>query len=268
MKNAEDCPIEIINLIKVLIVNYLIGFLLIAFYWDNFYKSYGSIATLLVNQFLSAIFISWLFYKIYKGKNWARITWLVIVVFGTPFIFNSTFNSPLTPTGPKIHILFSAILNIVTFYIIFISPSRFWFSSNSYHTGLHYNNKSITNSNSSLFNNEKYWADSLKEFEGPNRKPGLYAQCFSHANGDENIAKAEYLKRRVSELIESEEKFISNSNDESPNNKNYIGRNSDYIRKNYFEDTLYRLYFFFKNPINAVFLIIIAVGIISFLTAK
>ena len=270
MKKAEDCPIEIINSIKILIVNYLIGFLLIAFYWDDFFKLYGSITSLLVNQFLSTIFISWIFYKIYKGKNWARVTWLVIVVFGTLFIFNSTFNSPLTPTGSKIHILFSTILNIVIFYIIFISPSRFWFSSNSNHSGLHYYNKSISNSNSNspLLNNEKYWADSLEEFEGPNRKPGLYAQCFSHANGDENITKAEYLKRRVSELIESEKKFTSNSNNERSNDKNYNERNSDYIHENSFEDALYRLYFFCKTPINAVFLIIIAIGVISFLTSK
>lgn len=268
MKNAEDCPIEIINSIKILIVNYLIGFLLIAFYWDDFFKLYGSIASLLVNQFLSTIFISWIFYKIYKGKNWARVTWLVTVVFGTLFIFNSTFNSPLTPTGSKIHILFSTILNIVIFYIIFISPSRFWFSSKSDHSGFNYDNKSISNSNSSLINNEKYWTDTLEEFEGPNRKPGLYAQCFSYANGDENIAKAEYLKRRVSELIESEKKFTSNINDERSNDRNHNGKNFHYLHANSFEDVLYRIYFFCKNPTNAAFLIIIAVGIISFLTAK
>jgi hypothetical protein len=268
MKKAEDCPIEIINSIKILIVNYLIGFLLIAFYWDDFFKLYGSIVSLLVNQFLSTIFISWIFYKIYKGKNWARVTWLVIVVFGTLFIFNSTFNSPLIPTGSKIHIVISTILNIVIFYIIFISPSRFWFSNNPDHSRFHYGNKSISNTDSLLLNNEKYWADALEEFEGPSRKPGLYARCFSHANGDENITKAEYLKIRTSELIESEKKFTSGSNNEALDDKNYNERNSDYFHENSFEDVLYRLYFFCKTPINAVFLIIIAVGIISFITAK
>ena len=226
MEKSEDCPIEIVNSIKILVVNYLIGFLLTAFYWNDFLKLHGSIGSLLVNQFLSTIFISWIFYKIYKGKNWARVTWLVFVVFGTLFIFNSTFNSHLTPTGSTIHTVISTILNIVTFYIIFISPSRFWFSKNSDHSEFHHNNKLIRNKNSLLLNNDKHWADALQEFEGPNRKPGLYARCFSHANGDEKITKAEYLKIRTSELIESEKKFTLGSNDERPNDKYYNERNS------------------------------------------
>ena len=254
MNKSENCPIEIVNLIKILIINYLIGFLLLTFYWDDFFKLHQSITSLLINQFLSTIFISWIFYNIYKGKNWARIIWLITVFFGTLFIFNSTFNSSLTPTGSKIHLLFSTILNIYIFYTIFISPSRLWFSSNSDHHGDFFDNKSTSNSNL-LINNEEYWADALEEFEGLNRKPGLYAQCFSYANGDENITKAEYLKRRVSELIDSEKTFTSNSNEERLNEKN-----SKYIQENSLTDALYKLYFFCKTPINAVFLMIAALG--------
>lgn len=45
------------------------------------------------------------------------------------------------------------------------------------------------------------WAQALNEFEHSINK-GLWAKCFADANGDENIAKAEYLKTRVKELIE------------------------------------------------------------------
>lgn len=45
-----------------------------------------------------------------------------------------------------------------------------------------------------------YWEIASDECEGENRKKGLWAKCFSEADGDENKAKAKYLKLRVIEL--------------------------------------------------------------------
>jgi Ca2+/Na+ antiporter len=50
--------------------------------------------------------------------------------------------------------------------------------------------------------NEQIWEKASLELEGK-RREGLWARCFAQSNGDENRARALYLRNRVSE-IESE----------------------------------------------------------------
>lgn len=47
---------------------------------------------------------------------------------------------------------------------------------------------------------EALWTAALKEVDGPDRRPGLWAKLFAQANGDEAKAKAAYLRTRVSEM--------------------------------------------------------------------
>lgn len=47
---------------------------------------------------------------------------------------------------------------------------------------------------------ELLWAEVAAEFEGDNRRPGLWAKLFAEAGGDLNVAKASYLSRRFGEL--------------------------------------------------------------------
>jgi len=49
-------------------------------------------------------------------------------------------------------------------------------------------------------NDDKLWEVAIVEFDGESRKKGLWAKCFADADGDENKAKASYLKLRVTEL--------------------------------------------------------------------
>ena len=47
---------------------------------------------------------------------------------------------------------------------------------------------------------EDLYAKALYELEGGKRIDGLWAKCFADANGVENVAKAQYIKIRVSQL--------------------------------------------------------------------
>ena len=47
---------------------------------------------------------------------------------------------------------------------------------------------------------EERWASALAEFKSDTRRSGLWAKCFSEANGNEFVAQATYLRVRVSEL--------------------------------------------------------------------
>lgn len=201
MEQKENCPTEIINSIKLWVVNYLIGLALTIFYWNDFFKIYGNITPLLVNQILISLIIALLLYKIYQGKNWARIIWLIALMIGLIFSFGSVLNSTFLPIILKIHAFISILLNIFIFYVVFISPSKSWFSRNSKKTAGYSNSNHKKNSQITALIDEQDWENALNEFESLNRKKGLYAQCFSRANGNDNFAKAEYLAIRSEEIF-------------------------------------------------------------------
>jgi hypothetical protein len=200
MNTIKNCPTEIINLIKIFYVNYCIGIALVFIHWNDFYKFNNSHFSLLVNQIFSAIITTWLFYNIYKGINWARISWPILMIFGIYFLAGSFLNSPSVPIILKIHGILSILINFLFIYSIFISDSKFWFLKNFNVIGGHSNNTPEHKPQSSTNIDEKDWADALDEFDSPNRKPGVYALCFSRANGNENFAKAEYLAIRSKEI--------------------------------------------------------------------
>lgn len=50
---------------------------------------------------------------------------------------------------------------------------------------------------------EEYWSTALTEFDSPARRPGLWARAFAEAQGNEAVAKANYLRYRASELEEA-----------------------------------------------------------------
>lgn len=50
-------------------------------------------------------------------------------------------------------------------------------------------------------NEETLWEQVAHEVDSSQRKVGLWAKCFAEASGDENRAKAEYLKQRVAQLV-------------------------------------------------------------------
>ncbi len=53
------------------------------------------------------------------------------------------------------------------------------------------------------------WAEALAECEEGNHKPALWAKSIAMANGDENVAKASYLKIRASELAAVEAAMLA-----------------------------------------------------------
>ena len=56
---------------------------------------------------------------------------------------------------------------------------------------------------------EAFWAEALAEFEGPARRPGLWARSFAAGYGDESIVKGSYLSQRANELQAEHEARIA-----------------------------------------------------------
>ncbi len=55
--------------------------------------------------------------------------------------------------------------------------------------------------------NDSAWEVASNELNSVNRREGLWAKCFAQADGDENKAKANYLKERVEQLRSEEIKL-------------------------------------------------------------
>ncbi len=55
---------------------------------------------------------------------------------------------------------------------------------------------------------EAFWAEALKEFEGAERRTGLWARSFAQAKGDETQAKVAYLEVRARELAQAHQSLL------------------------------------------------------------
>jgi hypothetical protein len=64
-----------------------------------------------------------------------------------------------------------------------------------------------------LLDEEKAWEQALTEFESDERKKGVWAKAFSDSNGDEAKAKAQYLKIRAKQLIDSHYQYTQELHD-------------------------------------------------------
>ncbi len=83
--------------------------------------------------------------------------------------------------------------------------------------------KNDKNPQPQINSNEEIWKRVYKEFDSSDRNLGIWAKCFADANGDESVAKANYLKVRVEELSKSDNKdsqtdFMTSDLDDLPQN--------------------------------------------------
>jgi peptidoglycan/LPS O-acetylase OafA/YrhL len=80
-----------------------------------------------IGSFLFSIaLMSFFYYKINKGRNWARITFAVLFVLGLPsmaFVLPQLMKNPIR----GVFIGIQSILQIAALYLIFSKPGSSWF---------------------------------------------------------------------------------------------------------------------------------------------
>jgi hypothetical protein len=83
----------------------------------------------MVSQLISLLLMFWIYYKIYVGRNWARITLLVFSVLGTAMTLSPTVLNVLAtaPTIAKVQALVAQAFNVAELWLLFFSPGRHWF---------------------------------------------------------------------------------------------------------------------------------------------
>jgi len=76
-----------------------------------------------------AILVSFLIYKIYQRRNWARITLLVLFILGIPLSIQPVMQSFAQHPLLGLLQLVQAMLQIGAIILLFVKPSRDWFTS-------------------------------------------------------------------------------------------------------------------------------------------
>jgi hypothetical protein len=93
-------------------------------------NSQAAIVQVIVQIFVLIVFL-WLTYKIWVGRNWARITFTVLAGLGfLPYIPILMKMFRLSPLAGSINIL-QTLLQLVALYLLFSSPGRAWFRAKS-----------------------------------------------------------------------------------------------------------------------------------------
>jgi hypothetical protein len=74
----------------------------------------------------------WIFFKISRGRNWARITYLIVTIFSTiTFITLNDTNDTLLafPLLKSFLTILEIVLDIIVLYLLFSNPGSAWFKT-------------------------------------------------------------------------------------------------------------------------------------------
>lgn len=122
-------PPQIALVVKLAAGGYVLSLLAVVLTWSSFYSKLGSLSYVILNQLLSVAVLFWLYYKIWLGRNWARILILVFTALGALTMLNSTVRTTLAaqPPAGTIVMLLNYGVSIVILWLLFVSPGRVWF---------------------------------------------------------------------------------------------------------------------------------------------
>lgn len=125
VENPKARPIQVTLAINLWAANICIGFFL-----DPSTKPLSA-GSLLSTLLLPLILLVWLLYKIYLGRNWARITWLVMSLIGGLVLAGGHFRGIASdmPMPSMVGMLISVGINLVVLWLLFFSAGRRWFSA-------------------------------------------------------------------------------------------------------------------------------------------
>lgn len=122
-------PKQIIWAIWLAALGYFLGLVVVLVSWD-YYSRLQSMTSFLTSQLFSLAIMVWLYYKVYMGRNWARIVLLIFSAIGMLTIMNRMVMDILAtaPALAKFQMFVGLALNIVVLLLLFLPPGRQWFS--------------------------------------------------------------------------------------------------------------------------------------------
>ncbi|PJE81059.1 hypothetical protein COU58_04535 [Candidatus Pacearchaeota archaeon CG10_big_fil_rev_8_21_14_0_10_32_42] len=134
MAQKKSRPDKVSTAVTLLWIVIAVGVISSIFNFSSLLEIYNAsglgLGGLIFTLYFSLLFLVFLIWKIGQGKNWARITYLVLFILGVPF----TIYGYLTPTievSAFLIILRIAVMivQIVALVFLFQKPSSDWFKS-------------------------------------------------------------------------------------------------------------------------------------------
>jgi hypothetical protein len=121
-------PWQIVLAVRLAAIAYGLGLVGILLSWD-YYSKLQSTGSLVLNQLFSVALMVWIYYKIFVGRNWARIVLLVFFLIGTGTMLTSVVMNLLlaAPTIAKVQMVVGVLINLIVLWLLFLSPGRRWF---------------------------------------------------------------------------------------------------------------------------------------------
>lgn len=119
-------PREVSWAVSLQVAALALGALATALDWNHL-KSLGQIPTLVVLQVTVMLLLGYVIWKISVGKNWARITCLVLFLFGLPsFVINARADFARSAVLGAVIVL-EALMEGTALWLLFIAPAKYWF---------------------------------------------------------------------------------------------------------------------------------------------
>ena len=143
MKNALNSlkrPQSVINAVSIICISYIFGLAVTLFNWDVITEiglqgipeksplDYQFLAQIhITSMIVTFIFLAWITYKIYTGRNWARLLYIGMSILGIPITIYTLLDKLHGYDSMVLSSIFTTALNIVTVVILLSKPSREWF---------------------------------------------------------------------------------------------------------------------------------------------
>jgi len=121
-------PRQIVWVIQLLIANWALGLIVVIANW-SFYVQSGSVAATIFGQIAGVIIAVWIYYKIWQGRNWARIVHLVFALLGFAgwAIIRAMGITANAPAAIRWYSLVGLVVGVVVLWLLFFSPGKEWF---------------------------------------------------------------------------------------------------------------------------------------------
>ena len=121
-------PPQVVLAVKLAWAGIILGLSALAVSWE-YYSSLGSTTSMVLGQGFGVLIALWIYYKIYVGRNWARVLYLVLVIVGLLIFINGAARGAILAAPPiaRFSSVLNLALNLAVIWLVFTPPGGAWF---------------------------------------------------------------------------------------------------------------------------------------------
>jgi hypothetical protein len=126
LRHMATKPREVKWAISLMLAALAIGPITTAMDW-SYLKSLGPIQRLVLNQVFTLLLLSYFIWKVSQGRNWARVTLLVLFLLGLPFYFFYVRAEFGRSAISAVLSILQTVIQGTGLLLTFVAPAKDWF---------------------------------------------------------------------------------------------------------------------------------------------